>query len=237
LNQQSAELTKEEKGIPGKGSHTRINDILLGPLERPALQWLAAHLPTWATPDMLTAVGFLGTLVIAVGYLFSRINPAYLWVASIGFVIHWFGDSMDGTLARHRQIERPMFGFYIDHVLDAFSETIILLSLGLSTFVRFDLACLALISYLLLGTLVFIRTYVLGEFKISYGKLGPTEARVIMILANCLAFFTHNPSLVIPVLGKFTLLDGIIIFFTILILFFSISSAIQGTIELARLGE
>ena len=98
--------------------HKRVNDILLGPLERPALQWLAAHLPAWATPDMMTVIGIIGALVITLGYGLSQFHPAFLWLATLGFIINWFGDSLDGTLARIRHIERPKYGFYIDHVTD-----------------------------------------------------------------------------------------------------------------------
>jgi archaetidylinositol phosphate synthase len=223
--------------VTGIENHTRINDILLGPLERPALNWLAVHMPAWVTPDMLTGVGILGTLLIALGYLLSRLSTGFLWLSSLGFIINWFGDSMDGSLARFRHIERPKYGFYIDHVVDAFSEAIIILSLGISPFVRFNLASLALIGYFLLGTIVFIRTYVIGEFRISYGKLGPTEARLFIIIANTLAIFTHNPGITLPVLGFLTLFDGIVVVLTVLLYYFSITTAVQGTIELARRGE
>jgi phosphatidylglycerophosphate synthase len=173
--------------------HKRVNDILLGPLERPALQWLSAHMPAWVTPDMLTAVGVLGALVIFAGYVLTNIHPGFLWLASLGFVINWFGDSLDGSLARYRKIERPQYGFFIDHVVDAANEVIIFLGLGLSPYVRFDLACLALIGYLMLSVLVYIRTCVKGEFVISYQGLGPTEVRVLAIIANTLIFLLGNP--------------------------------------------
>jgi phosphatidylglycerophosphate synthase len=173
--------------------HKRVNDILLGPLERPALQWLSAHMPAWVTPDMLTAVGVLGALVIFAGYVLTNIHSGFLWLASLGFVINWFGDSLDGSLARYRKIERPQYGFFVDHVVDAANEVIIFLGLGLSPYVRFDLACLALIGYLMLSVLVYIRTCVKGEFVISYQGLGPTEVRVIAIIANTLIFLLGNP--------------------------------------------
>ena len=110
--------------------HKRVNDILLGPLERPALQWLAAHLPAWASPDLMTVIGIIGALVITLGYGLSRYNPAFLWLATLGFIINWFGDSLDGSLARYRHIERPKYGFFIDHVTDCVTEIIIILGLG-----------------------------------------------------------------------------------------------------------
>ena len=180
--------------------HSRVNRILLGPLERPALKWLAEHMPRWMTPDILTGIGFLGAVLIAVSYYLTNYNPAFLWLASFGFLVNWFGDSLDGTLARFRHIERPRYGFFLDHTLDSASETIIFIGLGLSPYVNLNLAFLALIGYLLLSIFVFISTYVSGEFKISYGSFGPTEIRAIAILANTLIFFMGNP--VVGIFGR-----------------------------------
>ena len=120
--------------------HTRVNDILLGPLERPALHWLAAHLPAWGYSRLMTVIGILGALVITLGYGLSRFHPAFLWLATLGFIINWFGDSLDGTLARFRHIERPKYGFYIDHITDCVTEIIIILGLGLSPYISFSVA-------------------------------------------------------------------------------------------------
>lgn len=169
--------------------HKRVNDIFLGPLERPALSWLAAHMPAWVTPDTCTAVGVLGGFITAIGYGLSSYNPGFLWVASFGFALNWFGDSLDGTLARYRRIERPLYGYYIDHTTDMICQTTILLGLGFSPYVSFSIACLMLIAYLLLSALVYLRTYVVGEFKISYGGWGPTESRVVAVLLNTAMYF------------------------------------------------
>lgn len=174
--------------------HIRINDILLGPLERPALRWLAAHQPRWMTPDKLTGIGVVGAIMIFIGYVLSNVDKNYLWFASLGFVVNWYGDSLDGTLARYRHIERPKYGFFIDHTVDALTELIIILGLGLSPYLRFDLAALLLISYLLMSILVYIRTAVSGVFQLSYIGLGPTELRVIAILANSAVYFGGNPA-------------------------------------------
>ncbi len=169
--------------------HQRVNDILLGPLERPALQWLAEHMPRWVTPDVLTGIGIVGSLMTFAGYWASSVAPAFLWLASLGLVVNWFGDSLDGTLARYRKIERPKFGFFIDHTVDAASETLIVFGLGLSPYVSFEVAAVALVGYLLMSVLVYVRTYVTGEFRISYGRFGPTEVRLIIILFNAVLFF------------------------------------------------
>ena len=170
-------------------NHRRVNDILLGPLERPTLKWLAAHMPAWVTPDTCTIVGVLGSLGVAISYILSGYDRNFLWLASLGFVVNWLGDSLDGTLARYRRIERPVYGFFVDHTIDAFSVSVIMLGLGLTPYVSFNVACLTLIAYLLLCVLVFVRTSAVGEFKISYGRLGPTEIRVFAIFLNTTMYF------------------------------------------------
>lgn len=175
--------------------HTRTLNSLTYTAEKRALVWMAQRMPAWVKPDLLTGVGVFGAALIFVAYGLSNFHPAYLWLANLGFVINWFGDSLDGTVARVRNTQRPIYGFYIDHATDAFVEIMIFLGIGISPFVHFNLAALALIGYLLLSVLVYIRTAVLGEFKISYGKLGPTEARLIGISANTLVFFAGNPML------------------------------------------
>ena len=196
------ELSKK----PVEKDAERVNNIMLGPLERPALAWMAKKMPEWVTPDTLTTIGFFATVIIFVSYILTNQNPAFLWLASFGFILNWFGDSLDGTLARHRHIERPRYGFFVDHTVDALSEVLVFLGIGLSPYVRFDIACLALIGYLLFSILVYILTYVKGIFRISYLKSGPTEMRLIAIIANAIVFFSGNPQFTLP-FGTFTLYD------------------------------
>ena len=219
-------------------NHKRINDILLGPLERPALQWFAAHMPGWVTPNICTIIGVVGAVLIMLSYLLTSINKNFLWFASLGFIINWFGDSMDGTLARYRRIERPIFGFFIDHITDAINEVLIFIGLGLTRFVSFNIACLALIAYLLLSILVYVTTCVVGEFKISYGKLGPTEIRVLAILLNIWMYFGSDRTFVIStgVFGDITSspYDLFVGFIGIILLFFFLYSVRKESIRLAK---
>ncbi|HZL07033.1 MAG TPA: CDP-alcohol phosphatidyltransferase family protein [Coriobacteriia bacterium] len=164
--------------------HTREHQMLLGPLERPALAWLAARMPAWVTPDVLTAIGVVGSVVIFLGYWLSGASTWWLLAVNFGFIINWFGDSLDGTLARFRKIERPKFGFYIDHTVDAVSEFLTIIGIGMSPFMRLDIAAFALIGYLLMSVHVYVRTATDGVFKISYGTVGPTELRAIIMLVN-----------------------------------------------------
>lgn len=190
-------------------SEKRVNHTLLGPLERPALLWLAARLPGWVRPDLLTLLGFLASLLILASYYLTNFDPRFLWLASFGFLLNWFGDSLDGTLARFRQIERPKYGFFVDHTVDTLVEVCIFLGMGLSPYVDFRLASLALIGYLMLSILVFIKTYVDGEFRISWARLGPTEMRVIAVLANTIVFFTGNPAFDLP-FGRVSLYNAVV---------------------------
>lgn len=221
--------------------HKRVNDILLGPLERPALRWLAAHMPAWVTPDICTIIGVLGAAGILISYALSSYNRNFLWLASLGFLVNWFGDSLDGTLARYRRIERPVYGFYIDHTVDALNETMIFLGLGLTPFIRFDIACLALIGYLLLSVLVFVRTCVVGEFKISYGRLGPTEIRVLAVLLNTVMFFggVRTLSWTVGGLGSaaFSPYDLLGAALALILFVFFIVTASQEAVRLARAGD
>ena len=218
--------------------HRRINDILLGPLERPTLKWLAARMPMWITPDICTMIGVFGALFTAVSYLLSIYDPSFLWFASIGFIIHWLGDSLDGTLARYRHIERPIFGFFVDHVTDAFSATVIFLGLGVTPYVSFNIACLTLIAYLLLCVLVFIRTGVASEFKISYSKLGPTEIRMFAILLNTVMYFggVQASSLTLGRVMQitFTPYDLLVAAIALLLLGFFFVTAVRETVRLAK---
>jgi archaetidylinositol phosphate synthase len=183
--------------MPEVEKHKRVHDMLLGPLERPTLRWLASKQPGWVNPDTLTVIGIIGSLIIFFSYLLTNRDPVFLWFASLGFVINWYGDSLDGTLARHRKIERPKYGFFVDHTVDSFSMAVIFIGLGLSAFVRLDLAALACIGYLLMSILSYVGAFVSGNFKISYARIGPTEMRLIAIIANILIFIYGNPEVTI----------------------------------------
>ena len=176
-----------------KTADVRVNDSFLAPLERPALQWLCKHMPAWMTPDILTVIGLIGGVVMAIGYWLCNVNKNFLWIVDLGLVINWFGDSLDGSLARYRGIERFKYGYFVDHTVDITTQTIVFLGLGVSPFVHFNCALLALVGYLLLGILTYIDTAVSGVYKISYGKIGPTEVRVFLLGVNAIFYFGSNP--------------------------------------------
>ncbi|RPI25092.1 MAG: CDP-alcohol phosphatidyltransferase [Chloroflexota bacterium] len=215
-------------------SHKRVNDILLGPLERPVLRWLAAHMPAWINPDILTGIGVVGAVITFFGYVLSFFDRNFLWLASLGFVINWFGDSLDGTLARYRNIQRPIYGFYVDHSVDAFSIMVVFTGMGLSPYISFGIACMALVGYLLMVILVCLDTCVRGEFKISYSKIGPTEMRVIAILLNTAMYFFGFPSLQIASF-KIMIFDIFIFGIAAGLIGLFISSSIQQARRLSKI--
>lgn len=172
--------------------HKRVNDMLLGPLERPALKWMAANAPAWVTPDILTGLGVVGSAMCFAGYWLSGQAVWWLLLVNLGFIVNWVGDSLDGTLARYRKIERPKFGFYIDHSVDAVTEFLTIIGIGMSPFMRLDIAAFAMIGYLLMSVHVYVRTAVDGVFKISFGTFGPTEMRVIIMLVNTAIMFAEG---------------------------------------------
>lgn len=167
----------------------RIQASLLNGAERKALIWLAERQPSWVTSDMLTFVGTLGSMMFAIGFILSGNNVNWLWLSSLGMVINWYGDSLDGTLARVRKTQRPIYGYYLDHTVDCINEGLMFFGIGLSGWMRLELALTAFVLYLFLTINVSMNAHLKGEFKLSYGKLGPTEFRILVILADTVLFF------------------------------------------------
>ena len=162
----------------------RVNDIMLARFERWALPRMAARLPGWMTPDLLTLIAIGGGLLTAVAYALAAEEPAWLWAASLGLVIHWWGDSLDGTLARVRQIRRERYGFFIDHQCDAISAVAIFGGLAVGGLMRAELALGMAIGFLLMMNLVTMVTIARDVFKISFAGGGPTELRLMLIGVN-----------------------------------------------------
>ncbi|MBR5810034.1 MAG: CDP-alcohol phosphatidyltransferase family protein [Bacteroidales bacterium] len=169
-----------------KADAVRIQTSVLNAAEKKVLVWLAQRQPRWMTSDILTYIGTFGAIVIAAGYVLSAWNPAFLWISSMGFVINWYGDSLDGTLARVRNLQRPVYGYYLDHTIDAINEVIIFVGVGLSGLIHLEIALLALVMYLLMTINVSINAHLKKEFRLTYAKMGPTEFRIIMIIINTL---------------------------------------------------
>lgn len=162
----------------------RIQTSILNGLEKKVLVWLADRQPSWMTSDCLSFIGFLGSVMIALGYALTSKSVAFLWLSSLGFVINWYGDSLDGTLARVRNKQRPVYGYYLDHTLDCINELIMFIGLGLSPLMDMRVALMLLVCYLLMTVNVSVNAHLKSEFKLTYAKLGPTELRIIAIIFN-----------------------------------------------------
>ena len=164
----------------------REKRFLLAEPEARTLEWIARRLPARVMPDHLTALGVLAAIGIAAAYLLTNENPAWLWCASGLLVVHWLGDSLDGTLARVRKSERPTYGYYLDHLVDAVATAVIGIGLGLSPYMLLATGLAIVVAYLVLSINTYLETYAFGKFQLGYGRLGPTEARIGLIVLNTL---------------------------------------------------
>lgn len=175
----------------GNEKAERIQTSFLNAAEKKALIWLAHRQPRWMTSDLLTYIGVLGAAICALGYYLSNFNVYWLWLSSFGLVVNWYGDSLDGTLARVRQLQRPIYGFFIDHSLDAITVCFMFLGGGLSPIFQMEVAMIMLIAYLVLSIYTYICTIIKDEFLLTYGGgFGPTEMRLIIILLNTVVMYT-----------------------------------------------
>jgi archaetidylinositol phosphate synthase len=182
----------------------RVQESFSAAAERKALNWLAARLPAWVNSDHLTVQGSLGMLLAGASYAIARWHAWGLLAATFFLAVNWFGDSLDGTLARLRHCQRPRYGFYVDHLLDSFGALFVMGGLALSGYINPWIAMAMLIAFLLLSIEVYLTTYTLGSFQLSYGKLGPTEIRIALAMGNLALYFRGNAHVLG---GRFLLLD------------------------------
>jgi archaetidylinositol phosphate synthase len=168
---------------------TRIPQSLLANLEKRSLIWLAARMPSWINSDHLTVLGLFSMVGAGAAYWWSASNPLGMILVILCLALNWFGDSLDGTLARFRNHSRPRYGFYVDHIVDAFSAFFLLGGLALSGYMSPAVALGLLIAYLMLSVEIYLATYALGDFKISYFKMGPTELRILLSIGNLAALW------------------------------------------------
>lgn len=163
-------------------SPRRIQRNVLAESEKRLLAWICPRLPAWVTPDKLTVLALIAAVAIGAGYALSNFHAGWLALAVVGYFVHWFGDSLDGSIARYRKIERPRFGYFIDHSADGFASLLILGGIGLSPYLRVDIAMFAVVAYLLLAVHTFLLAKVAGEFPLSHMGAGPTELRIILVV-------------------------------------------------------
>jgi len=182
---QTTELMKQTIEVK---TMRRIQESMLAPIERKALLWFAGRLPAWVHPDQLTVLGFGSMFLAGLFYFCCRWNPWFLVAVNICIVANWFGDSLDGTLARYRNRQRPRYGFYVDHITDSLGTLFLFTGLGLSGYMSERPAFALLTAYLLLSIESYLVAHTLGEFRISFWKFSPTELRLFLIVGNTFLF-------------------------------------------------
>lgn len=226
----------ETKTKPSK----RIQTSILNAPEKKFLVWLAGKMPAWVNSDMLTFTGSAGAFMFGLGYALTPVDINFLWLSCLGLFINWFGDSLDGTLARVRNCQRPKYGFFIDHMMDCINEVMMFVGCGLSVLMRLDIALIVLVCYLLLTVYVFTSAHLKGEFKLTYAKVGPTEFRIIILIATLLFLYVEPLRTFSHVFNIFgtevlaSLLDIISSVIAIFLLIMYISSVIKDAREYAR---
>jgi archaetidylinositol phosphate synthase len=173
--------------------HTREPKHLLRCFELWALPRIAAALPNWVLPDHLTLLGIASAAGVGICYALSGHSTNYLWAANALWMVNWFGDSLDGTLARVRRVERPRYGYYLDHTIDMFAAAFVCIGLGLSPYLLLSVGLALLMAYYLMSINVYLETFVLKTFQFGYEHIGPTEVRVILILGGSALALGFDP--------------------------------------------
>ncbi len=184
----TAATSNQETGFQ---SARRVNGSLTASMEKRVLVWMAEHAPSWLTSDQLTVLGLSAQIGAGVCYAFSRDSQSLLLLAIVCIALNWLGDSLDGTLARIRNQQRPRYGFYVDHIVDIFGSIALMTGLGFSGFLHWQVAIAMLVAFLLLSNESYLATYTLSRFQMSQGFFGPTEIRILLIIGN-LALL-HSP--------------------------------------------
>jgi phosphatidylglycerophosphate synthase len=162
----------------------RLQQSMLAGWEKRLLVWVAERTPSWINSDHLTFLGFAAQLLTGLSYAFARWNKFWL-IGGVAFLaLNWFGDSMDGTLARVRQQQRPRYGFYVDHILDSIGAVALMGGLALSGYMAPTIAAGLLVLFLLLSIQSYLATYTIGEFRMSFWSFGPTELRLLLVAGN-----------------------------------------------------
>ena len=167
----------------------RIQESISAGTEKKILLWLAEHTPDAINSDHLTLLGFAGQLLAGISYALAGRNKYALLAATFFIVVNWLGDSLDGTLARFRNQQRPRYGFYVDHIIDTFGAGLLMGGLALSGYLHWGVAIAMLIAFLMLSIEIYLATYTLGHFQLSYWLFGPTEIRILLAVGNITLLF------------------------------------------------
>ncbi|MES2394143.1 MAG: CDP-alcohol phosphatidyltransferase family protein [Acidobacteriota bacterium] len=162
----------------------RVHGALTASPEKRALVWMAQRAPRWVTSDGLTMLGLSAQIGAGACYALSRWSRWWLVAGIVCMALNWLGDSLDGTVARVRQQQRPRYGFYVDHIVDVVGAVALMSGLACSGLVHWQVAMAMLIAFLVLSSESFLATYTLGSFEMSQGWFGPTELRILLAMAN-----------------------------------------------------
>lgn len=173
----------------------RENNGVLAGAERRALVWMADRMPRRVNSDHLTAVAAGGMVLTSAAFWAAGQMPHAVWVVIAGLAINWFGDSLDGTLARVRNQQRPRYGYYVDHVLDSAGMLLLFAGMALGGYLTPVVALATLVAYYFLSIEVYLATHALGTFRMAFWKIGPTELRIV-IAAGALAATFMDPHVV-----------------------------------------
>ncbi len=178
---------------PGFQQAERAQLSVLSKLEKKCLVWLAERMPQWVNSDHLTLLGFAAMFCAGLSYWYARSNRHGLLLVILFLALNWFGDSLDGTLARVRNRQRPRYGFYVDHIVDTFNALFLMGGLALSGYMSAAIAVGLLVAYDMLSIEVYLATYTIGTFHLSFWGFGPTELRVLLALGNLAAYLRGSP--------------------------------------------
>ena len=185
--------------------HVREHRSLLAEAEKRLLVRIAGRLPGWVTSDQLTLLALGAMCAAGAGFALARWDVRFLWVVIAALAINWFGDSLDGTLARVRRAERPRYGFYVDHVVDIVGATALFAGMAFSPFMSPIVALSMLVLYLLVSGEIFLATAAHGVFRLSVAGIGPTELRIL--LAVGVVALMGDPRVDLGALGRYRLFD------------------------------
>ena len=185
---QKIPVRETKKSVPFQNAF-RLQESFTAAAERKALAWLAARLPARVNSDHLTLLGFVAMFLAGASYAFPRTHRVGLILATLFLALNWFGDSLDGTLARLRNRQRPRYGFYVDHMIDTFGGFFLMGGLAISGFVDWRIALGMFVAFLMLSIQVYLATYTVGTFQLSFAKFGPTEIRILLALGNAVLWF------------------------------------------------
>lgn len=220
--------------IEGRETHNRVLDGISARPERIILDWLAPRVPTAISPDHLTVLGLAGAVCVCAGAIASNFASGFLYLAIAGLFLNWVGDSLDGTVARYRKIERPRYGFFVDHLGDVASQVLIVVGLGLSPYLHFTTVLLALAAYLILTIYTLVKLHVSRTMQLTYFGIGPTEVRVLIGIGIVSAAFFKPIDFITP-LGPLSIFDIVAIAISLFAVISALVMFVKDARELARL--